>query len=94
MRGDSVDRAIQHYYDTLHSDDAESVQPIKPDRFMEQLVRGTAAGVAEIDKKITAKSEHWRVERDRRQPWCVGRQCRAKDANAERTERDADGGAT
>jgi len=30
---------------------------------MEQLVRGTAAGVAEIDKKIAAKSEHWRVER-------------------------------
>ena len=63
MRGDSVDRAIQHYYDTLHSDDAEDDQPLKPDRFMEQLVRGTAAGVAEIDKKISAKSEHWRVER-------------------------------
>jgi N utilization substance protein B len=63
MRGDSIDHAIQHYYDTLHSDEAESVPPLKPDRFMEQLVRGTAADVAGIDKKIAAKSEHWRVER-------------------------------
>ena len=63
MRGDSVDCAIQHYYDTLHSDDAENDQPLKPDRFMEQLVRGTAADVAGIDKKIASKSDHWRVER-------------------------------
>jgi transcription antitermination protein NusB len=63
MRGDSIDHAIQHYYDTLHSDDSENEAPLKPDRFMEQLARGTAAGIGEIDKKITAKSEHWRVER-------------------------------
>jgi len=63
MRGDSIDRAIQNYYDTLHSDDGENTQPLKPDRFMEQLARGTAADVSEIDKQIAAKSEHWRVER-------------------------------
>jgi len=63
MRGDGIDRAIQNYYDTLHSDDGESTQPLKPDRFMEQLARGTAADVSEIDKQIAAKSEHWRVER-------------------------------
>lgn len=63
MRGDPIDRAIQNYYDTLHSDDGEDTQPLKPDRFMEQLVRGTAADVSEIDKQIAAKSEHWRVER-------------------------------
>ena len=63
MRGDSIDRAIQNYYETLYSDDGENAQPLKPDRFMEQLARGTAADVSEIDKQIAAKSEHWRVER-------------------------------
>jgi len=63
MRGDSIDSAIQNYYETLYSDDGENTQPLKPDRFMEQLARGTAADVSEIDKQIAAKSEHWRVER-------------------------------
>ena len=63
MRGDSVDHAIQHYYDTLHSDDEESDKPLKADKFMEQLARGTAADAAEIDKKIVAKSQHWRIDR-------------------------------
>jgi transcription antitermination factor NusB len=33
------------------------------DRFMEELARGTAAKASEIDKRIEAKSEHWRLER-------------------------------
>lgn len=61
MRGESVDRAIAHYYDTLYSEESET-KP-KPDKFMEELVRGTVAKAAEIDKKIEAKSEHWRLER-------------------------------
>jgi N utilization substance protein B len=61
MRRDSVDRAISHYYDTLYSEESEK-QP-KPDRFMEELVRGTVANSDEIDKKIEAKSEHWRLDR-------------------------------
>lgn len=61
MRGDSVDHAIAHYYETLYSEESET-KP-KPDRFMEELVRGTVAKAAEIDKKIEAKSEHWRLER-------------------------------
>jgi transcription antitermination protein NusB len=63
MRGESIDHAIQHYYDTLHSDDEKNDQPLKADAFMEQLARGTAAHAAEIDKKIAAKSEHWRLNR-------------------------------
>jgi N utilization substance protein B len=63
MRGDSIDRAIQHYYDTLHSDDEQDDKPLKADKFMEQLARGTAADAAEIDKKIVAKSQHWRLDR-------------------------------
>ena len=61
MRGESIDRAIAHYYDTLYSEESEK-KP-KPDRFMEELARGTVANAAEIDKRIEAKSEHWRLER-------------------------------
>ena len=61
MRGDSVDRAINNFYETLYSEENET-KP-KPDRFMEELVRGTVAKVAQIDKKIEGKSEHWRLER-------------------------------
>ena len=61
MRRDSIDRAISHYYDTLYSEENEK-QP-KQDRFMEELVRGTVANSDEIDKKIEAKSEHWRLQR-------------------------------
>jgi transcription antitermination protein NusB len=63
MRGESIDHAIQHFYDTLHSDDEQTDKPLKADKFMEQLARGTAADAAEIDKKIVAKSEHWRLDR-------------------------------
>jgi len=61
MRRDSVDHAIAHYYDTLYSEENEK-RP-KPDRFMEELVRGTVENADQIDKKIEAKSEHWRLER-------------------------------
>jgi N utilization substance protein B len=61
MRRDSVDGAISHYYDTLYSEENEK-QP-KQDRFMEELVRGTVANSDDIDKKIEAKSEHWRLQR-------------------------------
>lgn len=64
MRGEPVDRAIAHYYDTLHSEESEgSEKPLKQDKFMEDLARGTAANSAEIDKKIEAKSQNWRLER-------------------------------
>jgi transcription antitermination protein NusB len=61
MRGEPIDRAIAHYYDSLYSEESET-RP-KPDKFMEELARGTAAQAAEIDKQIEAKSEHWRLER-------------------------------
>jgi transcription antitermination protein NusB len=61
VRGGSVDSAIAHYYDTLYSEEDE--RKPKPDHFMEELVRGTVANVAQIDKQIEAKSEHWRLSR-------------------------------
>ena len=61
MRGESPARAIEHYYDTLYSEESEK-QPRK-DRFMEELVHGTVSNADQIDKQIEAKSEHWRLER-------------------------------
>jgi N utilization substance protein B len=61
MRREPVDRAIAHYYETLYSEESEK-EP-KPDRFMEELVRGAVANAEQIDKTIEAKSEHWRLER-------------------------------
>lgn len=61
VRGESIDRAIAHYYDTLYSEESES-KP-KPDRFMEELARGTVANAETIDKQIQAKAENWRLER-------------------------------
>jgi N utilization substance protein B len=61
VRGEDVDRAIAHFYDTLYSE--ESDKKPKPDKFMEELVRGTVANAAWIDKQIEAKSQHWRLER-------------------------------
>lgn len=61
MRGEPVERAIAHFYQTLYSEESEA-QP-KPDRFMEDLARGAAENAAAIDKRIEAKSEHWRLAR-------------------------------
>jgi N utilization substance protein B len=61
MRRDPVDRAIQHYYDTLYSEESET-KP-KTDRFMEELARGTVQESAEIDKIIEEKAQNWRLER-------------------------------
>ena len=63
MRGEPIDGAIAHYYDTLHSEEAQTDVQLKPDKFMEELARGTVANAGEIDKKIEAKSAHWRLER-------------------------------
>lgn len=60
-RGGLVDSAIEHYYETLYSEESEK-QP-RPDKFMEELARGTVTNAAQIDKQIEAKSEHWRLER-------------------------------
>ncbi len=61
MRGESIDLAIANYYDTLYSEESES-KP-KPDKFMEELARGTAANSEQIDMKISEKAENWRLER-------------------------------
>lgn len=63
MRRETVDAAIAHYYLTLHSEDPDTQTVLKPDRFMEELVRGTISSIEEIDKQIEAKARNWRMER-------------------------------
>jgi transcription antitermination protein NusB len=61
MRREEIDRAIQHYYDSLYSEEQEK-QP-KPDKFMEELARGTVTQAAEIDRQIEERSSNWRLDR-------------------------------
>ena len=61
MRGEPIDQAISNYYNTLYSEESED--RLKPDRFMEELVRGTVERAPQIDVQIQAKAEHWRLER-------------------------------
>ena len=61
MRGEPVDQAISNYYNSLYSEESED--KLKPDRFMEELVRGTVEKAPQIDAQIQAKAEHWRLER-------------------------------
>ncbi len=60
-RGGLIDVCVQHFYDTLYSEESEH-RP-KPDKFMEELARGTASNAPLIDKKIEEKSQNWRLER-------------------------------
>jgi transcription antitermination protein NusB len=61
MRGEPIEGAIAHYYESLYSEESEK-QP-KPDKFMEELARGTVANAERIDSEIEAKSANWRLER-------------------------------
>lgn len=57
-----IEEAIRVFYATLGSDD-EAPEPTPEDAFMETLARGACREAKEIDQRITAKSEHWRLER-------------------------------
>jgi N utilization substance protein B len=61
MTKQPVEQAISSFYDTLYSDESEE-QPDR-DEFMEELAKGTSEIAAEIDHRITSKSENWRLER-------------------------------
>jgi len=62
QRKQEIGDAISSFYDTLGSEE-DDPQRTPPDEFMETLVRGAAAGSAEIDQRISAKSANWRIER-------------------------------
>jgi N utilization substance protein B len=53
--------SIDWFYGSLSSEEGEI--ETKRDAFLERLVHGTVAGIAEIDVQITKHAEHWRLER-------------------------------
>lgn len=61
LRHQPPEEAIAAYYTTLYSE--ESDEPVEADPFTEQLVRGTAAKVSDLDREIVRHSENWRIER-------------------------------
>jgi N utilization substance protein B len=70
VRQQPVDEAIRNFYETLYSNETqetpgEEEMPPRPERdeFMETLARGTFDRRGSIDEQISARSEHWRIER-------------------------------
>lgn len=63
MRRLPVDEAIGSFYGSLMREDEEIDTPPESDKFMEELVRETAARRDEIDAQIQKHSEHWRLDR-------------------------------
>ncbi len=59
-----IETAIEAYYGGLYSEDAEpgSQRPARDD-FMEELARGTSSMAPEIDRRLSDKTPHWRLER-------------------------------
>jgi transcription antitermination protein NusB len=62
QRKQPINEAISSYYATLENED-EPVGTEESDEFMEALVRGASEQAPEIDRRITEKSENWRLER-------------------------------
>ncbi len=58
----SIEDSISAFYETLDSEESDP-KPTPPDPFMETLVRGTASKAKDLDQKIEAKSNNWRLER-------------------------------
>jgi transcription antitermination protein NusB len=64
MTKQPVAQAISSFYDTLYSGESEEEEaPPGRDEFMEELVTGTSEMAADIDHRISSKSENWRLER-------------------------------
>lgn len=62
QRKQAIEEAISSFYETLGSDE-DQLRHTAPDEFMEELVRGASERATDIDRQITEKSEHWRLER-------------------------------
>ncbi len=68
-----VDEAIRAFYDTLDADKVAEEPMEEPsdeealstgrDEFMEELARGASEMAPEIDRRITEKSAHWKLDR-------------------------------
>lgn len=62
MTKQPVENAISSFYDTLYSEEEEP-QDGEHDEFMEELAKGASEMATDIDHRISAKSENWKLER-------------------------------
>ena len=58
-----VEHAISSFYDTLYSGEEETERRPERDAFMEELAVGTSQMAPEIDRRITDKAAHWKLDR-------------------------------
>ena len=63
IRKQPIEDAIDAFYSTLSTEEADEPQRTESDPFMEALVKGAAGKATEIDLSISQKSDHWRIER-------------------------------
>ena len=61
LRRQPADEAIRNYHAALYPEDAPAES--RRDDFLEELVHGAVAHVADIDERISRHAEHWRIER-------------------------------
>lgn len=61
LRRQPIAEAVAAFYDTLYSEES-AIRPER-DAFLDELVTGAAGHVEEIDGRISAHAEHWRIER-------------------------------
>jgi N utilization substance protein B len=57
-----VEETIEAFYNSLYSDETETGEYPR-DPFMEQLVKAAVSRREEIDRLISERSEHWRLDR-------------------------------
>ncbi len=56
-----VEEAISSFYDTLGAEEGDG--RLGRDEFMEELAKGASEMAPDIDHRIAAKSENWKLER-------------------------------
>jgi N utilization substance protein B len=64
----TVDHAIESFYQSLYTselnEEGDTESSLKErDTFMESLVRGTSSQFETLDRLITQRAEHWRLDR-------------------------------
>lgn len=70
QRQQPIEEAIRNFYDSLYTDElqetpGEEKMPPRPPRddFFETLARGAFERQSSIDEQISARSEHWKINR-------------------------------
>lgn len=58
-----VEEAIDSFFETLSDEEKQGQRGKGKDPFLEELVRGVTQNIEEIDRRIVAHAEHWRLER-------------------------------